>query len=303
MPGTRSSERSIPERDPVDRIKRLVVIALFSDDDLMDTLVLKGGNALDLIHGISTRASIDIDMSMAGDFPGGPEGLRGRIENALKTTFREAEYAVFDVTCDEKPPNQSPDTTGFWGGYDIKFKLLSIADHDRLAADIDALRRNAIKFGNGGKFSIDISKHEFVQGKEAADLDGYRIFVYPPRLIVCEKLRAICQQLPEYAPIVHRTNRPGAPRARDFLDIRDLIANTAIDLFSPDSRAMLEAVFAAKKVPLTFLRKVAKQREFHRSDWQAVRDTVRPGVALDEFDAYFDFVLDLIGRLEPLGDE
>ncbi|NJK57598.1 MAG: hypothetical protein HC939_17135 [Pleurocapsa sp. SU_5_0] len=29
------------------RIRELVIIAMFADDDLMETLVLKGGNALD----------------------------------------------------------------------------------------------------------------------------------------------------------------------------------------------------------------------------------------------------------------
>jgi predicted nucleotidyltransferase component of viral defense system len=52
----------------IDRIKELVVIAMFSDDELMDRLVLKGGNALDIIHQVSVRASIDVDFSMSDDF-------------------------------------------------------------------------------------------------------------------------------------------------------------------------------------------------------------------------------------------
>ena len=51
------------ELDRLDEIKRLTLIGLFSDDDLMDTLVLKGGNALDIVHHIAPRASIDIDLS------------------------------------------------------------------------------------------------------------------------------------------------------------------------------------------------------------------------------------------------
>jgi predicted nucleotidyltransferase component of viral defense system len=50
------------------RIKKLAIIAMFSDDDLMERLVLKGGNLLDLVYEISTRPSIDIDLSMEGDF-------------------------------------------------------------------------------------------------------------------------------------------------------------------------------------------------------------------------------------------
>lgn len=39
----------------LEKIKKLAIVAVFSDDELMERLVLKGGNALDLIHGISTR--------------------------------------------------------------------------------------------------------------------------------------------------------------------------------------------------------------------------------------------------------
>ncbi len=35
-------------------IRRLVIVALFSDDELMEKLVLKGGNALDVIYNIGT---------------------------------------------------------------------------------------------------------------------------------------------------------------------------------------------------------------------------------------------------------
>jgi len=48
----------------IDEIRKLAIIALFSDDDLMDTLVLKGGNALTFAYNVSNRASIDVDVSM-----------------------------------------------------------------------------------------------------------------------------------------------------------------------------------------------------------------------------------------------
>ena len=40
-------------------IKRAAVVAMFADDDLMDILVLKGGNAMDLVHKVSSRSSVD----------------------------------------------------------------------------------------------------------------------------------------------------------------------------------------------------------------------------------------------------
>lgn len=50
----------------IEQIKKLALIALFSDDDLMNTLVLKGGNALDLIYRVDNRASLDLDFSIEG---------------------------------------------------------------------------------------------------------------------------------------------------------------------------------------------------------------------------------------------
>ena len=38
-----------------------------SPDILMEKLVLKGGNALDLVHRIGGRASMDIDLSIDGE--------------------------------------------------------------------------------------------------------------------------------------------------------------------------------------------------------------------------------------------
>jgi len=51
-----------------DRIKRLIIAALVSDDELVGTLVLKGGNALSLAHKLESRASFDLDFSMEGEF-------------------------------------------------------------------------------------------------------------------------------------------------------------------------------------------------------------------------------------------
>jgi predicted nucleotidyltransferase component of viral defense system len=49
-------------------IRRTVIIAMFSDDTLMEQLVLKGGNALALVYGLGHRSSLDVDLSIDGDF-------------------------------------------------------------------------------------------------------------------------------------------------------------------------------------------------------------------------------------------
>ena len=285
----------------LEQIKKLVVIAMFSDDTLMEHLVLKGGNALDLVHRISTRASIDIDLSMKQDFPGGPTALKERIERALNATFRDENIAVFDVKFAEKPEEITADLASFWGGYDVEFKLIEQHRYVELANDIEALRRAALRIGNAGKFLIDISRYEFTEGKQMLSFEGYRVFVYSLEMILCEKLRAICQQLPEYGPIIKRS-RSGSPRARDFVDIW-MLCQHGVDPLSEQNRELLEAIFAAKKVPLGFLRKIKDQRDFHQIGFKSVIDTVLPNVKLeDNFDIYFNFVLGLIERLEPLGD-
>ena len=57
-----------------------------------------------------------------------------------------------------------------------------------------------------------------MEDKQDWDFDGTLIYVYSPSMIVCEKLRAICQQMPEYGPVIKR-ERLGSARPKDFVDI------------------------------------------------------------------------------------
>ena len=285
------------EYDQSERIKRLVVIGIFSDDYLMERLVLKGGNALNLVLQIGTRASVDIDLSMENDFP--PEELesvRVRLENRLQEVFNAEHFHVFDVTLKSKPDLVSPEVTKFWGGYLATFKLLEEKHWKQCAGDLSAMQRNSLKVGAKGKFEIDISKFEYCARKTAVDMDGFQVFVYSNEMIVAEKLRAICQQMPEYGPVVHR-KRPGAARARDFLDIHTLITHFKLDITAPKNLELLKLIFKAKRVPIELLGKIGGFREFHRADFKSVVDTVKPGVALRDFDFYFDFVLQQADRL------
>ena len=248
-----------------EKIKRLVIISMFSDDTLMDRLVLKGGNALDLVYRISTRASVDIDLSIGGDFTAEELlTLHARVERALQETFRLEGYRVFDAKIEKRPPELTSDVESFWGGYRVEFKLIESDRYDELKENIEALRKNAVPLGQGPKFMIDISKHEFTDGKARIDFDGYTVFVYTPEMIVCEKLRAICQQMPEYGPVVKR-DRAGSPRARDFIDIHAIMTSREIDLGSPSNRKLLAEMFASKRVDLSLLKGVDKYREFHRT--------------------------------------
>lgn len=52
----------------INEIKRCTLQAMMKDDLLMQGLVLKGGNALQLAYDITNRGSIDIDFSMENEF-------------------------------------------------------------------------------------------------------------------------------------------------------------------------------------------------------------------------------------------
>jgi hypothetical protein len=257
------------------QVKRLAIKAMFSDDTLMRHLVLKGGNLLDVVYKVSARASLDLDFSLDGELES-DHVLSDRIARALKSTFAEARYVAFDVTLVAVPPVVSDDLKGFWGGYEVAFKLIDEKKYDELGGDMEKIRRNARAVGQQGstKFRIDISKHEFCVGKERHFLDGLQIFGYSPSMVVCEKLRAICQQMPEYVRLVKK--HPSA-RARDFVDIHTVAEYFKIDVSSQRFLDILVRMFAAKRVPLSLLGQVKDAKEEHRDDFLAVQETVHPG--------------------------
>jgi hypothetical protein len=103
--------------------------------------------------------------------------------------------------------------------------------------------------------------------------------------------------MPEYGHVVHR-DRPGAARARDFLDLHTLIEHFNLDLANADSLELLKAIFEAKRVPIELLGKVGEFRDFHKADWPNVVATVKAGKPIKDFDFYFDYVVELNARLK-----
>ena len=294
-----NSKKVAPDLNVLEKIKRLTVVSMFSDEELEEYLVLKGGNAMDLIHNLSSRSSLDLDFSMKHDFPGGVADFCSRVERALQRTFKPEGYEVFDVKMQEKPDAISDDMKDFWGGYGVEFKIITSELFEINKESIDKLRQNAISIGQGKKFLIDISRFEYIEGKEEVELDGYRIYVYTPEMIACEKLRAICQQLPEYGEIIRRSYK-GKARARDFLDISVLVEKRKIDLTTDSNKNLISEMFKAKRVPLSFLGKIKEQGEFHEADFASVQATVKQGEELEDFHYYFQNVVSLIDKLEPL---
>jgi len=291
----------VVDREFLEQVKRLVIIAMFSDDDLMERLVLKGGSLLDTVLAVSKRASIDVDLSMDGEFES-REYLEDKARRVLTRTFADESYCVFDIKVEEKPDKLTDDLRSFWGGYKLYFKLIKQDRYEQLKDSLQKLRQSALPIGKreSRKFTVDISKHEYCDAKEARDLAGYRIYVYPPSVLVCEKLRAICQQTEEYKVI---TQLHPSARARDFFDIHCVTEHYKIDFADLTFHKLVESVFAIKRVPLQLIAKIDSYREFHRLDFVSVQNTVNPGVQLHDFDFYVDYLLDKCRQLKTLWDK
>jgi len=284
-----------------EQIRRTIIIALVSDDALMEQLVLKGGNALAIVHEIGARTSLDLDYSLEGDFTDAQAAGR-LIEAALTTEFRRHDIVVFDFKCEAKPGKPSSDTPSWWGGYLVSFKLIGREAHED-AKDLSDARRRALMTGAGagakGTFKIDISKHEYTSPRVAAEIEDFAVYVYTPEMIAVEKIRAICQQMPEYGFISEKMKRA---RARDFYDIYAVLTSRTIDLTTAESLFLLREVFSAKGVPVRLLSNIGHETvfNFHETGWASVEASAKPEHG---FRFYFDFVSALVATLKPLWEE
>jgi hypothetical protein len=291
---------SMPIPPPTDyrEIRRIAITAIFSDDVLFERVVLKGGNALSLALGMSNRTSLDLDFSIENDFED-LNDIRNRVQRALENRFLAAGFVVFDFKFGTKPSISPEGQNPRWGGYIAAFKVMEKVKYNELEGDLAALRRDSFVVGPGQQrvFNIDLSKYEYVTGKLEVELDNYAIYVYSPTMIAIEKLRAICQQMPEYT-----LQRCPSARARDFYDIHLIVSLTSMDLNSPENLDLARHIFAAKEVPLILLGKIKNQKEFHRPDWDSVKISSNND-ELAEFDYYFDFVVEQVNSMKTLWEE
>ncbi|MBW3130759.1 nucleotidyl transferase AbiEii/AbiGii toxin family protein [Hymenobacter profundi] len=281
----------------VNNIKRLAIIALASDDELVETIVLKGGNAIDLTYEGSetrfSRPSYDLDFSIeAGDFAEDLEVISARIEKTLQQTYQEHGYELIDYKFVIKPKVPPQKTADFWGGYLVQFKVVPQAAYQQNTGNDRKQRMAAVavKPNLSSVFEIEFSKYEYVGQKAQISVDNYTVYVYTPEMIVFEKVRALCQQLPQYAEVIP-SHSPRA-RARDFYDIYFIMEDKEIDVLDPANIELLKHIFASKKVPVEFIAEIKNNKSIHRDNWESVKDTVAPTEELRDFDFYFNYVVD-----------
>lgn len=286
------------DKDEFLKIKKLALISLVSDDILMNKLVLKGGTCLELAYKIHSRSSKDIDFSIENEFSDNEiTQIMKNLPEIFNNNFSEFGYYAFDFRIKNKPVHIPVDIK--MTGYNLSFKLVSTDVYKQFKDNIYKLRNRALSLGQSDKkdFVIDISKFEYTQNKEEKEIEGHKIYVYPPVMIICEKLRAICQKMKEYR------NNPeyvDLPRARDFWDIYLVQENLPrVDFKLNENREILKHVFDAKDVDMNLLLKLEKKRHIHEGDFRNVQLTDAANKPYpNHFDFYFEYVLDLIKDLE-----
>ncbi|OGP85176.1 MAG: hypothetical protein A2Y95_06090 [Deltaproteobacteria bacterium RBG_13_65_10] len=275
-------------------LRRWIIAAIVSDDEVFEQLVLKGGNAL-LLHKVTDRASLDFDFSTSEkptvDF------LEQRLVGALKRRLLgNRGLVVFDAEVCQKP--KEPDREE-WGGFLVTFKLIDAEAYERLGRnDEDAARQSLTIDGMGqGKriFRIEISPGEFTADKVETEVEDLVCYVYSLRMIVAEKLRAICQQMSEY-----EFQKTPKPRPRDFYDIHMVQTVEKMDLGGSKFHELVRAVFKAKLVPPGLLGRIRATKEFHESGWPQVLASLRNPEKAQDFDFYFAFVLGEVEKLKAL---
>lgn len=283
-----------------EKVKRLTISAIVSEDDFFDRLVLKGGNAIEHTGVDPVRRSIDVDFSIDGtlDPLGSIDELRSRFESLLRQTFAPEGLHVFDVRLHRRPSNLRQDMLGdFWGGYELRFKAIGSELVNNLSEEQQ--RKQAFSLGKADRkeFSVDLSKHEYCGDKKMVEVDGYNVYVYSERMIVCEKIRAICQQMPQYREVVRSSS--ARPRARDFFDIYHIATSLRMDFDTDAFWNTLVDVFAIKHVPIDLIGCIDEHRNYHRDDFESVKATVRRSIKLKKYDFYVDYLVNKLSPLEP----
>ncbi len=266
------------------------ILAMYQSSDLASCLFLKGGSALRLFDHQTSRVSIDADFSIESAIDDA-DHFFNTMHLCVDSRFERLGFDVIDFKPKRKPATSPANRPDWWGGWACEFKLVGQMHRDKTHR---TKQRNALipDGANSPKITIDISEHEYCGARRTRIVNGIKILGYSRELLVLEKLRAICQQHPDYE------YRLSKNRSRDFYDIFELTTDMD-DAFVNKCMHHLAKVFAAKEVPLGIL-KALWSEEFideQRRGFEQVKDTVRGKVY--EFDVYVEQIRFLVLDVYP----
>lgn len=284
-----------------DKIRKLVIIGIFSDDLILNDFSLKGGNALSIAYDINNRASMDIDISMKGDLKDiniTKIQLEKLLENNIRNVLITENFDLIDFKLIDSPKKTDKPN---WGGYRVSFKVIDLSISNMFGGDIEKIRKTSIALGKGNKkdMTIDISKYEYIDQSIIIEINDTLVSSYSLLMIVAEKLRAICQQMPEYKEIMSIKT---SPRPRDFYDIFTIF-NYKKELFDEillkENKDIIKKMFKIKNVPLNLIDKIklTETKEFHERAFGSVEQSIGKDAHNKGFSFYYDFVCELIEKI------
>jgi len=277
-----------------ERVRKLTMLALFADDELLEHIVLKGGNVLALLYKMANRTSMDVDASLEEDFPWSLEETEKKLCTAFERVFGQEGLEVFDAKLAHKPKISGKDQDPRFTGYEFTFKVIErerVKDYEgrehRKRAESVAVGPNQERI-----MKVEFSPYEFITGAKKFEVEGYIIQAYSLALIAVEKLRAICQQFPDY-----EGRKTKSSRSRDFFDIYHLVAGRHVNFEDSETLALVTPVFNAKSVSLNYLTRLDEVRELHSETFEVLKATVPADIKVESFDFYFDFVKKIAEKL------
>lgn len=279
----------------IEEVIRECVVALFSNEVLKRTLILKGGTALYLIENIDTRLSTDIDFSVNDEIVN-PDQYFSYVKNTLSEHFLKLGFEVFDADFKKKPRERADTLPKFWAGWYFEFKLISNEISTKVASRDLAYKRRVALVPDGAassKNEIEISEYEYCDSTEKVQLAGSTVTCYSTSVLILEKLRAICQQHSRY-PYGKLKNR-----ARDYFDIYQLVRKHRSPALYVELRRHLPGVFEAKGVSLDLLKGIFEPdfTEFQASHFSSVEATVKVTVKTEPFEFYLEQLRLLVSEL------
>jgi len=272
----------------IDEVITDTIIAVYQDPELAGWLFLKGGSAMRIFDNCTSRLSIDADFSIVKSIKN-EKLFFGVIRKNVGVHFRKLKFDIIDFKQTRKPRKIDPKKPDWWGGWLCEFKLVSFEFRGK---SLNVKRRNALipEGANSSKIILEISEYEYCGKSRIKSILGVKIKGYSRELIVLEKIRAICQQHPEYQ------FRSSKNRARDFYDIYELTTDID-DGFSKRCSKHIQKVFKAKEVPLNFLDDLWRDDfiDEQRRGFDEVKNTVTGNI--QDFDVYVEHLRFLVKEI------
>lgn len=277
----------------IDFVIQTCLISIYSENLFAESLFLKGGQAMRFKEKIRNRFSADTDFSTPTRIENS-EAYFELLRESLAKSFHRTGVYLFDFEFCRKPKIRKTGVPDFWAGWSVEFKLI---ESEKRNLPAERLSREALvpQGAVSPVIRFDISEYEYCGAIERLKLESAEVQVYSRPLLVVEKLRAICQQHPDYP------YKDGGRRARDFYDIERLWGQVLLErsheVFLAECAVHLPLVFAQKEVPLVILERIFDESflQEQERDWSEVMTTVEG--KLQPFSYYVETLRGLVVEL------